>query len=81
MEMSGQLHYLATLSPPPPHYMVDRRLDGAQNWSARGGKEKTASAMNWISVTHPTASLYTNLTIQAQIMCYGPYFLLFQDHL
>jgi hypothetical protein len=43
MEMSGQLHALAVLLPEKePWYPLDRRLDGPQSRSGRGGEEKNS---------------------------------------
>jgi hypothetical protein len=41
MEVSGQIHDAAALSPwKEPQYPIDRRLGGPQSRSGRGGEEK-----------------------------------------
>jgi hypothetical protein len=43
MEVSGQLHAPAALPQgKSPRYPLDRRLDGPQNRSGRGGEEKNS---------------------------------------
>jgi hypothetical protein len=43
MEVSGQLHVPATLSPgKEPRYPLDRRLGGPQSRSGRDGEEKNS---------------------------------------
>jgi hypothetical protein len=46
MEVSGQLHATATLSPvKSPRYRLDKMVGGPQNRSGRGGKEKTSQPL------------------------------------
>jgi len=43
MEVSGQLHTLAALSPEKePLVPLDRKLDKPQSWSGHGGEEKNS---------------------------------------
>jgi len=40
MEVSGQLHALATLPPETPPYQVDMKFGGPQSWYGHEGGEK-----------------------------------------
>jgi hypothetical protein len=57
MEVSGQLHALAALSPgKEPMVPLDRRLGGPQSRSGRGGEEKNSqpppdSQINFLCVS------------------------------
>jgi hypothetical protein len=47
MDVSGQLHAPAELLPEKePCYPVDRRLDGPQSQSGRGGEEKYSQPLS-----------------------------------
>jgi hypothetical protein len=46
MEMSGQLHAPAALPQgKSPRYSLDKRLDGPQSHSGRGGEEKNSQSL------------------------------------
>jgi hypothetical protein len=64
MEVSGQLHALATLLPGKSHcYPLDRRLGGPQSFCGRGGEEKIPSPRRESNprtpIVRPVAHRYT----------------------
>jgi hypothetical protein len=51
MEVSGQLHAPAALPPgKEPLIPTDRRLDGPQSWSGRGGEEKNSQLLSGLEL-------------------------------
>jgi hypothetical protein len=65
MEVSGQLHAPATLPPGKnPCCPLDRRLEGPQSWSGRGGEEKNSHhcPCQELKPCGPARSLVTILT-------------------
>jgi len=65
MEVSGQLHALATLpqgkEPSPPRYLLDRRLDGPQSRSECGGVDKNSQPLSGLEppITQPVTKILT----------------------
>jgi hypothetical protein len=65
MEVSGQLHAPATLlSGKEPQYPLDRRLDGPQGRSGRGGEEKNSQPLPGLEPR--SSSSYCILTLVYQ---------------
>jgi hypothetical protein len=76
MEMSGQHHAPAALSPgKEPRYLLDRRLGGLQNWSGRRGKDRdiapngtrTQTPRSYSPLLLDIASRYTHCAIPARL--------------
>jgi hypothetical protein len=70
MEVSGQLHAPAALSPEKiPWYPLDRRLGGLQSRSGRGGEEKNSQPRRESNprtpIVQPVAQRYTGWAITA----------------
>jgi hypothetical protein len=62
MEVSGQLHAPAALAQgKSPWYPLDRRLDGPQSRSGRGGEEKNAQPLPGLEppIIQPLTQSYT----------------------
>jgi hypothetical protein len=62
MQVSGQLHSPAALSPgKEPRYLLDRRLSGPQNRSGLGGEEKNSQPQPGFEppIILPVAQSYT----------------------
>jgi hypothetical protein len=73
MEVSGQLQAPAALPlGKNPWYPLDRRLDGPQSRSGRGGEEKKIPSPRWelnprTPIVQPIAQRYTDWVITALI--------------
>jgi hypothetical protein len=62
MEVSGQLHSPASLTPrKEPCYPLDRRLSGPQSRSGRGGEEKNSQPLPGLEppIIQPVAQRYS----------------------
>jgi hypothetical protein len=61
MDVTGQLHTLAAERPPPPPYLLDRRLCGSQSQSELSGDEKNSQLLPGLEppVIQSVAQRYT----------------------
>jgi hypothetical protein len=60
MEVSGQLHALASLLQGKSPWYPYRRLGGPQSRSERGGEEKSSQPPQGIPIVQPVAQRYTD---------------------
>jgi hypothetical protein len=75
MEVSGQFHASAALSPgKKPLFTLDRKLDGPQNQSGRGGEEKNSQPLPGLEppIIQAVAQRYTTELSQFLHVCGKP---------
>jgi hypothetical protein len=70
MEVSGQLHTLASLPPRKEILTVGRRLIGGQSWSGCGGEEKNCQPLpgHKPPIIQPVAQCYTTELSQLPLL-------------
>jgi hypothetical protein len=71
MEVSGQLHYLVTLTlGKEPWYPLDMRLGGVRSWSGRGGEEKNPFPCRESNTGRPAHTLITVLSYSYAVLSF-----------